>query len=99
MVCFLKHRRRVIALCMFYKIRCSLNHALEASLAEVLVLVRLTRFFVSTHFRYLMIVWQAQFNLRTLRVRKYLNSLDDSCFAGDGVAAFKSQINSALLFG
>ena len=27
------------------------------------------------------------------------NSLDEPCFAGDGAAAFKSQINRALLFG
>ena len=26
------------------------------------------------------------------------NSLDEPCFAGDGVASFKSQINRALLF-
>ena len=29
----------------------------------------------------------------------FWNSLDEPCFAGEGVAAFLSQINRALLFG
>ena len=33
-VCDLEHRRRVAALCMFYKIRCNPNHALEAVLPQ-----------------------------------------------------------------
>ena len=51
-VCDLKHRRRVAALCIFYKIRCSPNHALEAALTEVRVHAMLTRLLVSIHFGY-----------------------------------------------
>ena len=29
---------------------------------------------------------------------QFRNSLDEPCFAGDGVAAFKPRINRALLF-
>ena len=52
-VCFLEHRRRLAAHCMFYKIRCNLNHAQEAALPEVRVPSRLTRLVVSVHSRYL----------------------------------------------
>ena len=45
-------RRRVAALCKFYKIRCYPNHALEAAL-RVRVPARLTSLVVSVHSRYL----------------------------------------------
>ena len=40
-VCDLEHRRRVAALCMFYKIHCNPNYALEAALPLVHVPARL----------------------------------------------------------
>ena len=52
-VCNLKHRRRVGALCMFYKICCNPNHALEAALPQVHVPSMMTRLAVSVHSRYL----------------------------------------------
>ena len=52
-VCDLKHRRRVAALCKFYKIYCIPNHALEAALPQVHVTSRLTCLAVSGHSRYL----------------------------------------------
>ena len=52
-VCDLEHRRCVVALCMFYKIRCNANLALKAALPPVRVLARLTRLAVSIHYRYL----------------------------------------------
>ena len=54
-VCDLEHRRRVAALCMFYKIHRNplYNYALEAALPRVRVFARLTRLAVSVHLRYL----------------------------------------------
>ena len=54
-VCDLKHRRRVAAFCMFYKIPRNPNHNLEAALPEVHVPGRLIRLAVSVHSRYLAI--------------------------------------------
>ena len=51
-VCDLKHRRRVAALCMFYKIFCNHNHAL-AALLRVHVPARLTNLAVPVRSRYL----------------------------------------------
>ena len=42
-MCDLKHGHRVAALCMFYKIYCNPNYALEAALPLVHVLARLAR--------------------------------------------------------
>ena len=52
-VCDLKHRRRVAALCMFYKIHVYPNHTLETALSQVYVPARQTRLAVSVHSRYL----------------------------------------------
>ena len=48
-VCDLEPKRPVAALCMFNKIRCIPNHALEAALPEDCVPARLTRPVVSVH--------------------------------------------------
>ena len=49
----LKHRRRVTALCTFYKIYCIPDHALEAALPRVHIPARLTSVTASVHSRYL----------------------------------------------
>ena len=100
-VCDLKHIRRVAAFCTFYKIYCNPNHALEAALSQVHTPARLTQLAVSVHSKYLAVP-----RCRTVKFgrsfvpacEQLLNSLDEPCFAGDGVVAFKSQINLALLF-
>ena len=55
-MCDLEHRRRVAALCIFYKLYCNLNHALEAALPRVYVPARLTPLAVSVHFKYLVVL-------------------------------------------
>ena len=49
-VCDLEHRCRVAALCMFNKIRCNPDHALEAALPGVRVPERLTSLVAFVHF-------------------------------------------------
>ena len=44
-----EHRRRVAALCMFHKIHCNVNHALETVLPRVHVPARLTLLDASVH--------------------------------------------------
>ena len=55
-VCDLKHKRRVAALCMFYKIHCNPNE-LEAALPRVHVSARLTRLAVSVLSRCIIVSW------------------------------------------
>ena len=101
-VCDLEYRRRVAALCMFYKIFCNPNHALEAALPRVCVPARLTLLAVSVHSRYLDVSRShtVQFGRSFVHAcAQYKNSLDEPCFACDGVTAFNSQIYPALLFG
>ena len=89
-------------ICMINKIRCSPNHALEAALPRVRVPARLTRLAVTVHSRYLDVprCRTGQFGRSFVTACvQFSNSLDKSCFAGDGIAAFKSQLNRALLFG
>ena len=98
-VCDLKHRRRVVALCMFYKICCNPNHALEAALHQVYVPAKLTRLVGSVHSRHLAVPRCRSVHFGRTFVPACVqlwNSLDEPCFAGDGVAAFKSVINRAL---
>ena len=51
-VCDLEHKHHVGTLCVFNKILCNPNHALEAALSEVRVHAMLTRLLVSIHFGY-----------------------------------------------
>ena len=86
---------------MFYKIYCYPNHALEAVLSHVHVPARLTRLAFS-----LFQVVLAVDRCHIVQVGRsfvpacvqLLNSLVEPCFAGHGVAAFRSQISRALLF-
>ena len=80
-----------------YKIHCSKNHALEAALPEESV----PGLAVSVHSRYLDVPRCRTFQFSRSFVPACVqlwNSLDEPCFAGDGVAAFKSLINHSLLF-
>ena len=52
-VCYLEHRRRVIALCMFYNICGNTYHALDAALTGDRILASLTCQCVSVYPRYL----------------------------------------------
>ena len=99
-VCDLKHRRRVAALCMFYKIYCYPNHALEAALPGVCLPAILTRLVVSVHSRYLDVSRSRTLQLSRPFVpacARYWNSLDEPCFAGEDIADFKNQ-NSFAFF-
>ena len=84
LVCNLEHRRRVVALCMFYKIHCNPNQDLEAALPRVRFPARLTRFDVSVHPRYLDVPRSRtkQFNMKfVLTCAQYWNSCDEPYFA------------------
>ena len=86
-MCDLEARRRVAALCIFYKINCNHNYALEKA--------RLPRLAVSVHSRHQDILRCRTAQFAKSFVPAYVqlwNSSDEPCFAGDGVAAFKSQI-------
>ena len=74
---------------------------LEAALPRAHVPARLTCLAVSVHSRYLVVprCRTVQFGRSFVPACVQLwNSLDYPCFACDGVATFKSQINRALLF-
>ena len=51
--CDLEHSRRIATVCMFYKIHCNPNHALEAALPGVRVPASLTHLVIYVHSRYL----------------------------------------------
>ena len=90
----------MVALCMFYKINCSPNHALEVALPRVFVPARLTRLAVTVYSRYfdLSRCRTVQFDWSFVPASMQLwNSLDEPCVAGDGVAVVKVRINRALL--
>ena len=100
-VCDLEHRRLVAALCISSKIYCYFHHTLEAALSRVHVPARLTRLAVSVHFRCLAVprCSTVQFGRSFVPACVQLwHSLNEPCLAGDGVAAFKFQINRVLLF-
>ena len=101
-MCDLEHRHRVAALCIFYEIHCIEIHALESALPLVHVLaVRLIYLAVSVHSWCLDVsrCRAVQFGRSFVPACVQLwNSLDEPCFAGDGVVAFKSQINRAFLW-
>ena len=100
-MCDLEHRSRVAALCMFYKIHRNPNLALEAALPRIHVPARLTRLAVLVHSRYLDVprCCTVKFDRSFVPACVQLyNSLDEPCFAGDGVDALKSRINRTLFF-
>ena len=80
--------------CYFNKIYCNPNHALEAALPQVHVLDRLSHLAVSIHSRYLSVPKCRTVQFGRLFVPSCVqlwNSLGETCFAGDGVAAFMSR--------
>ena len=100
--CNLGHRRKVAALCLFYKIRSNASHPVHDLLPGLFVPRRATRLAESAH----------DFRLEVPRLRTSLcsrsfvpacvqlwNSLDRSVFANEGVDVFKSRVNRALLSG
>ena len=91
MVSYLVHIRRVTAVCIFYKIRCNTNPALNASLLEVHVPARLTRHVVSVHSKYIEVLGLAQcklvgrlflrvFNIEILWMRSALPVFGEATF-------------------
>ena len=101
MVCDLQHRRRVAGLCMLNKIYSNSNHAIEAALPWFRLPTRRTRMVISVHFKNLDVTRSPRVKIRMtffLACAKYWNSLDEPCFADDGVTDSKCQINCALLF-
>ena len=99
-VCNLEHNRRVAEPCMFYNICVNpvQGDALAAVSPRILVPVMMTRQVFSDHFLYLDVprfsTVQLLGRLLLALCAHYYNSLDEPCF----VPAFKSQINSTLLF-
>ena len=99
-VCDLAHRRRVACMCMCYKILNRNGHPVKSLFPPCYVPARATRMALAAH------AWSLQVpRVRTTQhsrsfvpasVRLW-NSLDGSCFAGDGLPFFKSAVNRALL--
>ena len=99
-VCNLNHRRNVASLCMFYKVWNNPSHPVRELIPPLHVPLRATRRTISAH----------RFTLDAPRVRTcqfantfipvcvgLWNALDDSCFAGEWIANFKTQVNRFLL--
>ena len=98
-VCDLWHRRRVASLCVFYRIRGNAGHPVNALMPPVRVAPRLTRGALAAHSHTLEVPWArtVQFSRSFIpAVACCWNMLDESCFAGDGLAFFKSSVNRVL---
>ena len=98
--CNLEHRRNVGSICMFYKIRDNLGHPMRELFPPLHLPLRATRRTISAH----------RFTLDAPRVRtvQYArsfipvcvglwNALDDSCFVGEWIGFFKTQVNRFFL--
>ena len=99
--CDIAHRQSMAVLCMLYKIRCNPVHPLNGALPGPYVPVRVTSGALVAH-RYT----SAPPSCRTSRYSRTFiplsvslwNDLPDPVFDGVGLAGFKSQCYSLLLF-
>ena len=98
--CNLEHRRNVASLCMFYKIRGNQSHSVHSLIPPARGARRATRGALAAHSLSLEMprARTEQFSRSFVpAVSSCWNSLDEVCFAGDGLASFKSSVNRCLL--